>query len=171
MAQVGIMNLPPAPGLDGREYVPLLQAGVTVRATVSQVAVAAVAAQYPAKMEFVIDGGGLAITPQVWGYLTVPFNGEIIGCELLADVAGTVACDVWKCAYAVFNPPIVPSVANSICGATPPALVSASKYNDGTLTGWDTSLDDGDILAFVVKNPGSTAITRVSVILNLLRTI
>ncbi len=108
-------------------------------------------------MEFVIDGGGSAITIGEKGHLRVPFACEIERVTLVADQAGDIKVDIWKDTYGNFPP----DDDDTICGANEPEISSAQKYEDSTLTGWTTSLLEGDILAFNVDS--CTAITRVTV--------
>lgn len=113
----------------------------------------------PAKaaLVFIIDGGGEIITTGVKGYLRIPFSGIIDRVTLTADQAGSVQVDIWKSSYADFPP----ADANSITGGHEPKITASNKYEDASLTGWTTSLNEGDILAFNVDSV--TSITRVTV--------
>ena len=109
---------------------------------------------------FVIDGGGSAITTGVKGYVRVPFDCTITKCTLLADQTGSIQIDIWKDTYANFPP----TDADSICGGNEPAISSAQKYEDSTLTGWTKTISAGDILAFNVDS--CSTITRVVITLD-----
>lgn len=170
MANTSIMQLPIAIGLDGSEYVPVVQNSTTKRATTSQLSQLAITSAIPASIEFIIDGGGAVIIPQTWGYLTVPFNAEIQNVELLADVQGSIIVDIWKCDYGAFNPPTAPTVANSITGSATPTITNTTKYMDQHLTGWTTTLSQTQVLAFNVPSIVSS-ISRVTITLNLVRLI
>ena len=123
----------------------------------------------PSAIEFVIDGGGAAITTGVKGYLEVPFNATIKQVTLLGDQSGSVTIDIWKTTYANFDGGTThPVAADSITASARPAIVSTTKYQDATLTGWTTSLTKGDILAFDV-NVAATNITRCTVSLQTVR--
>lgn len=98
-------------------------------------------------VSFVIDGGGSAITTGQKGHFAVP-AGEIVEVVLLADVAGSVVLDLWRDSYANY-PPVV---GDSICASAKPTLSSAIKAQDVTLTGWTTTLAEGDILAVQVDS-------------------
>ena len=113
----------------------------------------------PAKaaLVFLIDGGGQAVTTGVKGYLRVPFNSVIDRVTLAADQVGSIQVDIWKSTYASFPP----ADADSITGGNEPKITATNKYEDAALTGWGTSLSEGDILAFNVDSV--TAITRVTV--------
>ena len=117
----------------------------------------------PAKAElaFVLDGGGSAITAGVKGHLRVPFGCAIERVTLTADQPGSIQIDIWKSTYTGFPP----ADANSITGGHELNIVADSKYDDAVLTGWNKSLDGGDILAFNVDS--ADTITRVTVNLQL----
>ena len=110
-------------------------------------------------VQFVIDGGGSAITSGTKGFIEVPFACTITAARLLADQPGSIVVDVWKDTYANYPP----ADADSITGAAPLTIASAAKAEDATLTGWTTSVSAGDILGFNVDS--ASTVTRVSVIL------
>ena len=89
------------------------------------------------------DGGGSAPPAGTKVYVRVPTAGTITKATLLADVAGTATLDVWKDTYDNYPP----TVADTITASAKPAISSALKYQDTTLSGWTTSLNAGDILA------------------------
>ena len=99
-------------------------------------------------IEFVIDGGGSAITTGVKGYLEIPFACTINRVTLLADQSGSIVVDVWKDTYANY-PPVD---ADSITASAVPTISSATKDQDATLTGWTTAISAGDILGFNVDS-------------------
>lgn len=118
-----------------------------------------------AGLEFVIDGGGAAITTGEKGHLGVPFDCEIASVELLADQTGAIKVDIWKDIYANFPP----TNADTITGGNEPEITAGNqKYQDATLTGWTTSLSKGDILAFNVDSVAT--VTRVTIILKVNKT-
>jgi hypothetical protein len=118
----------------------------------------------------VLDGGGSVLGTGVKCYVPVDFACTIKQVELLADVSGSVTIDIWKCTYAQFDAGSThPVVGDSITASAVPALASASKYQDATLTGWTTSISAGDILAFDVKVASVTS-TRITVSLKIQRT-
>lgn len=120
-------------------------------------------AQY-ATVNFVIDGGGSAITTGVKGDIVLDFAGTITGVTTLADQTGSIVVDVWRDSYSNF-PPVD---ADSITASAPPTLSSAAKSQDTTLTGWTTTVSAGDILRFNVDS--ATTVTRVTVALKIRRT-
>lgn len=113
---------------------------------------------------FVIDGGGSAITTGVKGDLTVDFNCTIQQATLLADQSGSIVVDIWKDTYANYPP----TVADTITASAKPTLSTAAKSQDGTLTGWTTSISAGDTLRFNVDS--ITTCQRVTVALKVVLT-
>ena len=118
-------------------------------------------------IEFVIDGGGSALTTGIKGYLEVDFGCTINQVTLLADQSGSVEVDIWKTTYSAFAPPTHPAVGDSITASDVPTISTAEKYQDATLTGWTTTISAGDILAYNVVS--ATTITRVTVSLKVTR--
>lgn len=118
---------------------------------------------------FVIDGGGNTITTGTKGYLEVPFQCTISVATLLADRSGSIVVDIWKCTYAQFDAGAThPVASDSITGGNPPTIITDTKSQDSTLTGWTTTVSAGDILAFNVNS--ATSIQRVTTALKVLRT-
>lgn len=121
-----------------------------------------------ASVEFVIDGGGSALTTGIKGYVIVPFAwSAITKAVLLADVSGSVVVDVFKCTYSAFDPTTHPASGDKITASAPPTISSAKKSSDATLTGWTTTGSADDVLAFNVNS--ATTITRVTIALYLTR--
>jgi len=110
-------------------------------------------------LEFIIDGGGAAITTGQKGHLEIPFACTIKGWTIMADQSGSIVVDVWKDTYVNFPP----TVADTIAGTEKPTLAAAQKNQDLTLTTWTTSLSKGDILAFNVDSVAT--VTRVTITL------
>jgi len=94
--------------------------------------------------------GNGEILPGIKGYYPVPFDCQINHWTILADLAGSIAFDIYKCAYADFPP----TNADTIIGlsAEQPALVNEQTAQDRYLTGWNTTLTRGDILAIEVMS-------------------
>jgi hypothetical protein len=113
-------------------------------------------------ISFVVDGGGSAITTGQKGHFAVP-AGEIVEVALLANASGSIVLDLWKDTYANY-PPVV---GDSICASAKPTLASAIKAQDTTLTGWTTTLADGDLLAVNVDS--AATVTRVTLALRIVR--
>jgi hypothetical protein len=108
-------------------------------------------------IEFVIDGGGSAITTGVKGYLEIPFACTINRVTLLADQSGSIVVDIWKDTYANY-PPVD---GDSITASAVPTISSATKSQDTSLSGWTTAISAGDILGFNVDSISTC--TRVTV--------
>lgn len=103
-------------------------------------------------VEFIIDGGGVAITTGLKGYLEIPYACTITEVALLADRSGSIVVDIWKCSYANFNPGTHPVAADKITASAPPTISSSYKSKDSTLTGWSKSFAAGDIVGFNVNS-------------------
>lgn len=115
-------------------------------------------------IQFIIDGGGSEITTGVKGFLEVPFDCTIEEVRLLADQSGSIQVDIWKDTYSNFPP----TDTDSITASAVPAISSAVKSEDTSLTGWTTSVSEGDILGFNVDSV--TDIERVTIIIKVKRT-
>lgn len=115
-------------------------------------------------LQFVIDGGGSAITTGVKGDLIIPYNCTVLGWDVLADTSGSIVVDVWKDTYANYPP----TGADTITGTEKPTITSASKNQDTALSSWTTSLTRNDILRFNVDS--CTTITRVTLNIRVKRT-
>lgn len=120
------------------------------------------AAQY-STINFVIDGGGSAITTGIKGDVVVDCAATIVGVTTLADQSGSIVVDIWKDSYANFPP----TDADSITASAPPTLSTAAASQDTTLTGWTTTIAAGDVLRFNVDS--CTTCTRVTVALKVRR--
>ncbi len=112
--------------------------------------------EYDWAINFVIDGGGSAITTGVKGYLELPFAGTIESVRLLADQSGSIVVDIWKDTYANYPP----TDADSITASAVPTISTATKSEDTGLTGWTTTFSAGDIVGFNVDS--ITTLTRVT---------
>ncbi len=115
-------------------------------------------------VNFIIDGGGSAITTGIKGDIVVDFAGTIQSVTMLGDQTGSVVVDIWKDTYTNFPP----TNADSITASAVPTISTAIKSQDATLTGWTTSITAGDILRFNVDSV--TDIERVTLVLKVLRT-
>lgn len=118
-------------------------------------------------VEFIIDGAGGVITIGPHGYVQLPFNCLITQVNLLADQTGSTVIDIWKSSFAAFNPPTHPAIGDSITGSSKPTLVSATSYQDSTLTGWNKIITAGDVLGFVVNS--ASGVTRLTISLTVIK--
>lgn len=117
-----------------------------------------------AAIEFIIDGGGSAITTGQKGHIRLPFAGTIISVALAADQPGSIVVDIWKDIIGNFPP----DDSDSITASAPPTLSSADVMLDATLTGWTKTFVVGDFMAFNVDS--CTIIERVTLTLVVRRT-
>ena len=115
-------------------------------------------------INFIIDGGGSAITTGQKGHVVVDFACTVVAWTILADQSGSIVVDVWKDTYANFPP----TVADTITGTEKPTLASVQKNQDTSLTTWTTTIAAGDILASNVDS--AATVTRVVVALKVRRT-
>lgn len=115
-------------------------------------------------INFIIDGGGSAITTGEKGPLVVDFACEIEAWTILGDQIGSIVVDIWKDTYANYPP----TVADTITGSEKPTLSSAAKNRDASLTTWTIAIEAGDILIYNVDS--AATVTRVTVALKVRRT-
>lgn len=87
-----------------------------------------------------------AITTGAKGRKSVSYAGTIVGWRLVADQSTTTTIDIWKSNLAI------PTVANTITGTAKPSLTAAQFNGSTTLTGWTTSIVDGDIFIINVDS-------------------
>lgn len=120
-----------------------------------------------AGLEFVIDGGGVAITSGMKGFLEVDFACTITQNTLLADVSCTAVVDIFLCTFSAFAPPTHPASGDKITSTHPPTITAALKSQDSTLTGWTTAVPAGSILGFNVNSNDNA--TRLTLALKALR--
>ena len=118
-----------------------------------------------ASINFVIDGGGAAITTGVKGDVRVPFACTVDSWTLLADQSGAIVVDVWKDTLANFPP----TDADSMCsGKEPTIAASGTNAEDTAITDWTTDdIAAGDVLRFNVDS--CTSITRCTLALKVTR--
>lgn len=119
----------------------------------------------PTSIEYVIDGNGQALGTGYKGFLVIPIWAIINDWILGADTVCTASVDVWKCTQAQYPP----TVANSICGGNLPALANANFAKGVTLTGWNTEINQGDVVGFNVSSISAGAPTRLTIILECVR--
>ena len=110
-------------------------------------------------LNFVIDGGGSAITTGKKGVVVLDGDYTVTGWTIIADQSGSIVVDVNLSTYTNF-----PTTA-SIAGTELPTLSSAQKNEDLTLTSWTTTLSARDVLEFEVDSVST--VTRVTVALRL----
>jgi hypothetical protein len=103
---------------------------------------------------FVIDGGGAVIaTGALKDFPTAAFACTINRIDISADQSGSITVDVWKRAGAI------PTSSNKISASAPLTLSSSQLSQNGSLTGWSTSVSSGDVFGFSVAT--ATTVTHV----------
>jgi hypothetical protein len=110
-----------------------------------------------------IDGGGVAVTTGVKGYISVPFACTITGWDVVADQAGSITIEVAKKAGGVPN-----TTTDTISGGSPIALSSAQIVQNGLVSGWTTAVAAGDVIGFNVVS--ATTVTRVTATIRMTKT-
>lgn len=120
-------------------------------------------------LNFVINGGGSAITTGVKGDVMIPFNCTVQSYSLLCNTSGAMVIDIWKDSYANFPP----TDADAMPGAgKEPTITSGANFmsQDLSITDWTSnSITAGDVLRFNVDSNGN-AISGATLVLNLKRT-
>lgn len=118
-------------------------------------------------LNFVIDGGGSAITTGIKGDVVVDYACTISAWTLLADTSGSIKIDVWVEHYADYPP----TDADSICnGHEPEIAASGVKAQDTDLSDWATNppaIEAGQTIRFNVDS--AATITRATLALKLVR--
>lgn len=110
-------------------------------------------------IEYVIDGGGSAITTGVKGGIEVPYDCFVTGWTVVATDGntGAIVVDVWKDTYANFPP----TVGDTIAGTEKPTITATgNKGQDLSLSSWTQALTKGDWLFFNVDS--ITTLERVT---------
>lgn len=109
-------------------------------------------------VEFIIDGGGSAITTGVKGFIEIPFAATVASWAVMADQTGSIVIDILRANNAV------PSV--SMIGAGNKPTLSSAQYNFQLPSSWtSTTLSQTDWLGFSVSS--ASTVTRVTALLNL----
>ena len=103
------------------------------------------------------DGGGSALTTSAVGYITVKFSCTILSWSATVDT-GTVTFDVWKIAAGT----AIPTVANSIVAAAPPAVASGTAATSTALTGWSTAVSKNDVFGLKVSAVSGATVASVA---------
>lgn len=107
--------------------------------------------------QWVIDGGGSAITTGSKYGSRIPSDCKITGWHIYADISGSIVLDVWKDVEANYPP----TVADTIAGTEKPTLSSAIKASDTSLSSMTTTWSAGDYVYINVDS--ATTVTWVKV--------
>jgi hypothetical protein len=84
-------------------------------------------------------------------YYEVRSAGTIVEWALTGTPAGSVVIDIWKA------PGAIPTAADTIVAAAPPNLVASALGNSAVLTGWNTTINVGDVLGFGINSASAVA--------------
>ena len=106
------------------------------------------------------DGSGSALTSgaTATAYFTVPFACTIAAWNITVDT-GTITFDVWKIATGT----AIPTSANTIVAAAPPAISSGTAVHSTTLTGWTIAVSANDIFGVNINTVSGA--TKASLVL------
>lgn len=92
----------------------------------------------------------------------IPFAATITKVSVLTQGGpGDCVIDIWSDTFGVFPP----TVGDSITASAKPTISSGVKYEDSTLTDWDTNVAAGDVLLFHLES--ATTFDTIFVILEL----
>lgn len=110
-----------------------------------------------------VSPNGVPLTTSVTVvFVNCPVPAAIKNVKILtAGGPGSCVIDIWKAPFASFPP----TVANSITAAALPTISSGITYSDIVLSGWNTTILTGDVLAF--KLVSVSTFTEVTVILEI----
>lgn len=104
-------------------------------------------------MRINVPPGGV-IRPGFKGFLTVPFNCNIVRMLLCANIAGSVVVDIYRLPAAAVASGSVPGPTNTLIQLSGfrPQLNNAQSFIDTALFSWSTRLTKGDLLSFNVPS-------------------
>ena len=91
----------------------------------------------------------------------IPYAGTIQKCTVLSTATGSLTFDISATGYAAY-----PNMT-SLCGSNRPFLNNDRKFQDSTLTGWNTRINAGDTVKFSVAS-GNNLINQVTIVLDIL---
>lgn len=103
------------------------------------------------------DGLGAALVVGTKVYVRVPVACTITEATALADQSGSAVVDVWVDSYTNYPP----TDADSITASSPITITATTKSTDTVLTGWDTTVAAGDVVAFHIDS--CSTITRLQI--------
>jgi hypothetical protein len=100
------------------------------------------------------ESGAAALSGSKTFCVPTYFAGTIQSVELIGDVSGSATVDVLTVAHSSWTGR---ASATSITAAAIPALASAARFTDSTLTGWTTSVTAGTDFCFALTSPTTVA--------------
>lgn len=113
-------------------------------------------------INYIIDGGGSAITTGIKGDLEIPFACAISQATALADTTGNITVSIWKDTYANYPP----TSTDNITASAPVTITSSNKSQDSTLSGWTKTITAGDILRYNVDSCATIKRVTISLMVN-----
>lgn len=117
----------------------------------------------------IMDGGASVISTGVVVDIPVDFACRIVEWELLATSpagGGSVVLDIYKVSAPDWYV-AAPTSANKITGSELPTLTSARYARSSVLAGWETTVNDGDVLRVNVNS--ATGVTKLTLKLRVRR--
>lgn len=107
------------------------------------------------------NAGSVLPTGQVNINYVIPYDATITGWSITGSPSGSISVDVWKSYQSI------PTIANTITGTNYITITSGQLNQSNNLTGWNTSVRQGDIFEFNINS--ATTITRACLVLKLLK--
>lgn len=145
-------------GLTKRTTLDMTGAGVTCSDSggVTQCNIPAGSASQQHVISFSVDGGGSVVATGVLGqYPTAAYSCTINRWDISSDQSGSIVVDIWKAAGAI------PTNSDSITAAAPPTLSAAQLAQNGSLTGWTTTVSSGDVFGGEIDS--ASTVTKATV--------
>lgn len=105
------------------------------------------------------DGGNAEIAPGAYADVRVPYGCRLTKVSVLADQVGTLVVGVWAVPWVQFPP----TNADSITGASPPAIFGGNKYESTDFTNWRDEIESGEVIRFYVLQ--AAGVTRGTVLI------
>ena len=106
------------------------------------------------------QSGATALASAATACVPTYYAGTIQSVEIIGNVSGSATIDVQTVAHSSWTGT---ASVSSITAADTPALSSAARYTDSTLTGWTTALTAGTDVCFVMSAPTTVAGLSITV--------
>lgn len=110
--------------------------------------------------EFIIDGGGSAITTGVKGTMRVPEGMTVTGWHAVSTLSGSIVIDVNGIAFGSYAGG---SGGSSIAGSELPTISTAFTGSDTTITTWSDPVGADTILTFEVDSATTVEVVTISI--------
>lgn len=109
----------------------------------------------PVDIEFIMDGGGGTIALGTKPSLIMADWLIVNNWTILSPTVGSIVIDVWSIPLDTYLAGTLPTPADSICGSALPTLTAGVAAESAVLTGWDTQINQNDVLTFHVNSISS----------------